>query len=136
MRLHTAVTLSSLVKRIAEGNEDKSHSNRTEGKQRLLFFFFFFFLIKAFVTRWKKVCCLSLQRFPPLLSQLAVLLPVCGAQAEQRLQTFPAGFYILIVYIHVVQVLLLFKDLFSRAWGQDADTNTFEMVLFKKVIIQ
>lgn len=53
--------------------------------------------------------------FPPLLSELAVLLPVRGAQAEQRLQTVPAGLYILIVYIHVVQVLLLLEDLLSRA---------------------
>lgn len=39
MRRYTAVTLLSLVKRIAEGNEDKSHSNNTEGNQRPLFFF-------------------------------------------------------------------------------------------------
>lgn len=61
---------------------------------------------KCAVYRWS---------VPPLLSELAVLLPVRGAQAEQGLQTVPAGLYILIVYIHVVQVLLLLEDLLSRA---------------------
>lgn len=70
-----AVTLPSLDKRIAKENKDKSHlKNKIEDKQSL-----FFLLNAACVTRYKKVYPLSWQRFPPLLSQLAVLLPVCSA---------------------------------------------------------
>lgn len=49
----------------------------------------------------------------PLLCEFAVLLPVCSAQAEQRLQTVSAGLHILIVHVHVVQILLLLEDLLS-----------------------
>lgn len=104
MRSHTAVTLPSLVKKIAEGNEDNTQKNRGQTEAFL-----------SLLQELNKVSSRLLwQRFPPLLSQLAVLLPVRGAQAEQWLQTFPAGFYILIVYINVVQVFLLLEDLLSR----------------------
>lgn len=49
----------------------------------------------------------------PLFCEFAVLLPVGGAQAEQRLQPVSAGLHILIVHVHVVQLLLLLKDLLS-----------------------
>lgn len=49
----------------------------------------------------------------PLFCEFAVLLPVCSAQAEQRLQAVSAGLHILIVYVHVVQILLLLEDLLS-----------------------
>jgi len=53
----------------------------------------------------------------PLLSEFAIFLPVGGAEAEQRLQAVPVGLHILIVYVHVVQVLLLLKDLLSCTWA-------------------
>lgn len=50
----------------------------------------------------------------PLLRQLAVLLSVCGAEAEQRLQAVPVGLHVLIVHVNVVQIFLLLEDLLGR----------------------
>lgn len=49
--------------------------------------------------------------FLPLLGQFAILLSVCGAEAQQRLQAVSVGLHVLVVHVHVVQVLLLLEDL-------------------------
>lgn len=60
----------------------------------------------------------------PLFGEFTVFLPVCGAQAEQRLQTVPTGLHILIVYVHVVQILLLLEDLLSGTCRCETDGSS------------
>lgn len=50
----------------------------------------------------------------PLLSELAILLPVGGADAEQWLETLPVSLDVLIVHVDVVEIPLLLEDLFGR----------------------
>lgn len=62
------------------------------------------------INKYNILCCCTTV---PLFSEFAIFLPVCSAEAEQRLQAISVGLYILIVYIYIIQILLLLKDLLS-----------------------